>query len=213
MFLLTPSDVEIVQIKHPTKSAKKIPILSYDNQTFRLLSVFPAQQVEDAHADWQARTEKQNRPCVLLEEPTRYTVWQQVNIDMSALQLATPKAHSKACVLMVQTLYGDVEQLLGSRQAKSFGIALTKQATPQVHMAGGLGNLLRLDPRIDVLPMWEEEDLSALLLALHRLGAKFFGRAQFTQRTLQSLDELDAKDKSLFLNWLTNLTQLNQLWL
>jgi hypothetical protein len=211
MFLLTPEDVEITSIQHP-KKAKKVPILSYDDKTFRLLSVFSADQEAEAHASWRNLTENEGKMCVLLEERFRYSVWRQVRLDMGLLQPIAPLAYSKACVVMIQSLYGDAEQILGSKQAKSFGTALEVNAAKQVAAAGGLGGILRLDPLADVMPKWEEDDLSALLLELHRLGTKFFGRSKFIGRTLAALDDLPNNDKAVFLNWL-GLSLLRNLWL
>ncbi len=211
MFLLTPQDVEITSIQHPKKN-KKVPILSYEDKTFRLLSVFSSEQSEQAHATWRELTEKEGKLCVLLEERFRYSVWRQVKLDMELLQPIAPVAYAKACMMMVQSLYGDAEQLLGSKQAKSLGAAIEVNAAQQIAAAGGLGGILRLDPLTDVMPRWEEGDLCALLLELHRLGTKFFGRAKFVGRTMAALDELDPNDKALFLNWLEQ-SLLSNLWL
>ena len=211
MFLLTPEDVEITSIQHPKKD-KKVPILSYENKSFRLLSVFNAHQQAEAHASWRDLTENEGKLCVLLEERFRYSIWRQVRIDVGLLRPVAPLAYAKACVVMIQALYSDAEQLLGSRQAKNFGVAIEVNAAKQIEAAGGLGGVLRLDPLADVLPRWEEDDLSALLLELHRLGAKFFGRYQFVGRTLGALDELAPNDKAVFLNWL-EISLLGNLWL
>lgn len=211
MFLLTPSEIEIIQVQHP-KRDKKVPILSYEEKTFRLLSVFPAHQEAAARSTWQDLTENKGKICVLLEEPARYSVWQQVKIDVDLLHSAVPAAYAKACVLMVQALYGDVDQLLGSKQAKSFGVSLAQSAAAQIQAAGGLGNLLRLDPLVEVLPGWNEQDLRSLLLELHSAGTKFFGRAKFAERTLQSLNHLASEERIVFLSWL-RLSPLNEQWL
>ena len=47
MFILKRQDVDIKNFQHPTKD-QKIPILSYQGQTFRLLSIFSAAQQEEA---------------------------------------------------------------------------------------------------------------------------------------------------------------------
>lgn len=211
MFLLTPEDVAITSIQHPKKT-KRVPILSYQEKTFRLLKVFGAHQHAEAHASWRDLTENEGKACVLLEEPYRYSVWRQVRLDRGLLQAVAPVAYSKACVLLIQSLFGDIEQLLGSKRAKNFGTALEVNVAKQMAIAGGLVAVLRLDPLSEVLPRWEEDDLSALLLELHRLGAKFLGRAQFTKRTLLALDALPDNDKALFLNWL-QLSLLSNLWL
>ena len=148
--------------------------MSYDDKTFRLLSVFSAQQESEAHAAWRELTENEGKMCVLLEERSRYSVWRQVRLDKEMLQPIAPATYIKACVLMLQAMCSDVEQLLGSRQANSFGAAIEANALRQIEAAGGIAHILRLDPLTDILPSWEEDDLSALLLEMHRLGAKFF---------------------------------------
>ncbi len=211
MFLLTPEDVEVTSIQHP-KINKKVPILSYDDKTFRLLRVFSADQEAEAHASWRELTEQEGKLCVLLEERFRYSLWRQVRIDLGSLRPIAPAAYAKACVVMIQSLYGDAEQLLGGKQAKSFGTAIEVNAAKQLAAVGGLGGVLRLNPLADVMPQWEEDDLSALLLELHRLGSKFFGRSKFAARTLAALDDLAPNDKAVFLNWL-GISLLSNLWL
>ncbi len=210
MFLLTPEDVEVTSIQHP-KQAKKIPILSYEAKTFRLLSVFRADQYAKAHAAWKDLTENEGKLCVLLEEPFRYSVWRQVRIDRGLLHPVVPDAYCKAAVVMVQALYSDVDALLGSNQGKNFGAALEKNVAKPVAAAGGFGGILRLNPLAEVSLKWTEQDLNALLLELHRLGTQFFGRSKFTVRTLAALDDLTPDDKSVFINWL-RLSFLSNLW-
>ena len=211
MFLLTPNDVEITRVLHP-KLGKKVPILSYGDKTYRLVKVFPAREEAIARATWQDLTENQDKVCVLLEEPSRYSVWQRVKIDLNKLRPSTQTAYIKAAVLMIQALYGDIGQLLGAKQAKNFGVALSQNAAAQVQTAGGMGSLLRLDPLAEVLPSWEEQDLNKLLLELHNQGIKSFGRAKFTQRTLRSLNDLSPEDKDAFLTWLS-ASFLKSLWI
>ena len=212
MFLLTPADVDITSIQHP-KQPKKIPILSYQERTFRLLSVYNGQQQEEAHAAWRDLTDNEGRACVLLEEPHRFRLWRLVKIDKEMLNPVAPVVYSKGCVLMIQALYGDVEQLLGAKQSKKFGEMLSINAHKQMTEAGGFGGVLRTNPLAEVPPRWEEDDLSAVLLELHRLGEKFFGRSpQFVPRTLSALDVLPENDKAVFLTWL-RASLLGNLWL
>lgn len=211
MFLLTPQDVDIVNVQHP-KQPKKIPILSYQERTFRLLSVYPSMQSDEAHAAWRDLTDNEGKACVLLEEPHRFSLWGLINIDKKLLEATTPTAYSKACVLMIQSMYGDVEQLLGTNQAKKFGAALDLNAQKQIREAGGLGVVLRVDPLAEAGPTWEEDDISAVLLAMHRLGCKFFGRSKFVRRTLGSLNTLPDNDRVTFISWL-RMSLLAELWL
>ena len=77
MFVLTPEDVEVISVQHP-KRDKRVPILRYADKNFRLVSVFSAEQQSEAHASWRNLTDNENKACVLLEEPFRYSVWSQV---------------------------------------------------------------------------------------------------------------------------------------
>ncbi|MBE9078119.1 hypothetical protein IQ241_12595 [Romeria aff. gracilis LEGE 07310] len=60
MFILKRSDVDITTIQHPTK-ARKLPVLGYYGQTFRLLSAFGADQENEAHALWRELTDQQGK--------------------------------------------------------------------------------------------------------------------------------------------------------
>lgn len=215
MFVLSPEDVEIVSVQHP-KRAKQVPILCYSDKNFRLVSVFNAQQQEEAHARWRDLTDNQGKSCVLLEESFRYSVWSQVRIDQGLLKPAAPEAYIKACVLLIQSLHSRAQKL-GDRQSKSLTTALQVGTSHQMQLAGGLETILRLNVEAigngsGQLPKWEEDDLSALLLEVHRLGCKFFGRRKFAGPALAALDLLPGNDKVLFLNWL-KLSLLGNLWL
>ena len=80
MFILKRQDVEIGSFQHPSKE-QKIPILSYQGQTFRLLSVFNAAQEEEARTLWRELTDNRGKACVLLEEPERFSVWGKIQLD------------------------------------------------------------------------------------------------------------------------------------
>ena len=60
MFILKRQDVDIRTVQHPKKD-QQIPILSYQGQTFRLLSVFSAAQEEDARALWRDLTDNRGQ--------------------------------------------------------------------------------------------------------------------------------------------------------
>jgi hypothetical protein len=125
MFILKRQDVDIKMMHHPQKD-QQIPILSYQGQTFRLLSVFTAAQEDDARALWRDLTDNRGKACVLLEEPDRFSIWGKIRLDQfddAGPDTGTPPAEAtyiKACLLMLQVLYMDVEDLLGAKQARQF---------------------------------------------------------------------------------------------
>ena len=125
MFILKRQDVEITNFQHP-KRDQQIPILNYQGQTFRLISAFNGKQAEDARALWRDLTDNRGKACVLLEEPDRYSVWGKVRLDQLAGEEPAGNEATKAplfaqgCLLLLQAVYFDVEDLLGARQAASF---------------------------------------------------------------------------------------------
>ncbi|MGB3789820.1 MAG: hypothetical protein WA949_17550 [Phormidesmis sp.] len=211
MFVLTPEDVEISSVQHP-KRPKKVPVLSYQDRTFCLLSVFRAHQHQEAQASLRDLIDNEGKACILLEEPHRFSLWRHIRIDKDLLNPMVPVAYVKSCLLMIQALYGDVEQGLGQKQAEAFGSALSMNAQKPLQAVRGLGAALRINPLIEAVPVWGEDDLCLLLLTLHRLGTQFFGRSHFVSRTLSALDILPGKDKAVFLTWL-RLSLLGNLWL
>ena len=65
MFILKRQDVEISTMPHP-KRDQQVPVLYYQGQTFRLISVFKASQEEEAKALWRDLTDHRGKACVLL---------------------------------------------------------------------------------------------------------------------------------------------------
>ena len=124
MFILKRQDVEISSVQHP-KTGQQVPILNYQGQTFRLIQVFNAQQAEEARAFWRDLTDNRGKACVLLEEPERYSVWGKVRLDQlsddgQGAGVAVAPAFIQASLLLLQAVFFDIEDLLGSRQAGSF---------------------------------------------------------------------------------------------
>ncbi|MEM8805392.1 MAG: Npun_F0813 family protein [Cyanobacteria bacterium P01_G01_bin.38] len=212
MFILKRQDVEIKSFQHPSKD-QKIPILAYQGQTFRLLSVFSASQEEDARALWRDLTDNRGKACVLLEEPERFSIWGKIRLDAAGMAVVPqkssqlPAAYVQACVLILQAVYEDIEDLLGAKQAKRFEADLAtmgaQQRLPQGASARAVHNLLNLDPLYGQLPPWQEKHLNSLLSSLYNLGKTYFGKANFTDRAMSSLDDLSASERDKFLQWLS----------
>ena len=123
MFILKPQDVEISSIQHPSRD-QKIPILQYQGQTFRLISVFNASQEDEARAFWRDLTDNRGKACVLLEEPQRYSVWGKIRLEQLGADSGgsedAKESFTQAAILLLQALHIDIEDLLGNRQAAAF---------------------------------------------------------------------------------------------
>ncbi|EKV01900.1 hypothetical protein Lepto7375DRAFT_4094 [Leptolyngbya sp. PCC 7375] len=223
MFILKRQDVEIGSFQHPSKE-QKIPILSYQGQTFRLLSVFNAAQEEEARILWRDLTDNRGKACVLLEEPERFSVWgkiqlEQVSGESAAAETTTANGVSalfvKAGVLIIQAMYEDIEDLMGGKQAKRFAGDLAdigqQMRLPQMTSAELVAGLLKLDPFSASLPPWQTNHLNTIFKELHRIGRNYFGRSNFTERALEALDDLSPTERDAFLTWLKQLSS-GQLW-
>ncbi|NJN56313.1 MAG: hypothetical protein HC879_01860 [Leptolyngbyaceae cyanobacterium SL_5_9] len=213
MFILKRQDVEISSVQHP-KREQQIPILQYQGQTFRLISVFNASQEEEAKAFWRDLTDNRGKACVLLEEPERYSVWGKVRLEQLGVD---PDAHAdsdettphfiQACLLLLQAMYIDIEDLLGARQVGLFQKEITavfqQGRFPQAESPAAINQLLTIDPLASLqIPSWQEHHLNILLRELHRIGKEHFGNATFTERVMDALEDMPAKDRMQFLGWM-----------
>jgi hypothetical protein len=209
MFILKRQDVEISNVQHPSRN-QSLPILSYQGQTFRLLQWFNASQEEDAKALWRDLTDNQGKACVLLEEPDRYSVWGKVRLDQLADEAdgsAAPPAYVQACLLLVQAVYLDIEDLLGTKQVnlfqKDMADMFQKWKFPQAESPELVKNLLMTDPLKTLqIPAWQDHHLNKLLEELHQLGKKYFGNTSFADRAMEALQDLSDADQARFTDWL-----------
>lgn len=222
MFILKRQDVEISSIQHP-KRDQQIPILTFQGQTFRLISVFSAAQEEEAKAFWRDLTDNQGKACVLLEEPERYSVWGKIRLEQFAhdADAIANDTHLnpvliKGGILMLQALYIDIEDLLGNRQAglfqKDIAEVFKQWRFPDVQTPDAINHVLTMDPLSSAqIPSWQEHHLQTLLQELHRIGKSYFGNTSFAPRAIDSLQDLPAAEQSQFNGWL-NQSPLGKLW-
>ncbi|WP_026730912.1 Npun_F0813 family protein [Fischerella sp. PCC 9605] len=217
MFILKRQDVEISTIGHP-KRDQQVPILHYQGQTFRLISVFKASQEEEAKALWRELTDNKGKACVLLEEPERFSVWGKIRLDQLS---GDTGSHSKisiftqASILLLQAVYMDIEDFLGARQAalfqKEIAEVLQQWQFPQVSSSEGVKFLLDIDPLTVPVPDWQEHHVITLLQDLHRLGKAYFGNTNFAHPVADKLQDMPQGERSLFISWL-NQSPLSKLW-
>lgn len=218
MFILKRQDVEISSVQHPNRD-KQIPILNYQGQTFRLLSVFNSSQGDEARAFWRDLTDNRGKACVLLEEADKYSIWGKVRLDQLASEASADgkiPIFIQATLLLLQAVYMDIEDLLGARQAGLFQKDLTtllgRWQFPEADSPTVAKNLLTIDPLNDKqLPHWEEHHLITLLQEIHRLGKAYFGNTNFAEGVSDILQDMSAGDRNQFIQWL-NQSVLGKLW-
>ncbi len=218
MFILKRQDVEISSIQHP-KRDQQVPILHYQGQTFRLISLFKASQEEEARALWRELTDHRGKACVLLEEPDRFSVWGKVRLD----QLGNDTGgHSKtgifiqASILLLQAVDMEIEEFLGTKQAslfqKDIAEVLKKQQFPEVSTPEAVKQLVTTNPlEAAKLPPWQDNHVMIFLQELHKLGKTYFGNANFAHQVVDRLQDMPEAERSLFISWL-NQSSLSKLW-
>jgi hypothetical protein len=224
MFILKRQDVHLSSIPHPKKD-QQVPILTYQGQTFRLINVFQAAQEEEAKSFWRDLTDNRGKACVLLEEPERFSVWGKIHIDQLTAE-ASPEpqpqkgeasaAFVQASLLLLQSVYMDIEDMLGTRQLNVFHKEITtvfqQGRFPQTESPDAINQILKVDPLESLqVPPWREQHLMTLLQELHRLGKQHFGNASFTQRVMESLQDMPSHDRHQFLSWLKR-SPVGSLW-
>ncbi|WP_017318778.1 Npun_F0813 family protein [Mastigocladopsis repens] len=218
MFILKRQDVEISTIQHP-KQDQLLQILYYQGQTFCLISVFKANQEEEAKALWRELTDNRGKACVLLEEPARYSVWRKVRLKQIGCDTGNPsrtRILTQACLLLLQAVYMDVEDFLGSRQAalfeKDIAQVLQQWQIPQLSSPKLVKNLLNMDlQQVSQIPSWQEHHIITLLQELHRLAKAYFGNTNFAEQVVDRLQDMPEGERDLFISWL-NLSSLSKLW-
>ncbi|MEH2394204.1 MAG: Npun_F0813 family protein [Nostoc sp.] len=218
MFILKRQDVEISSIQHP-KRDQQVPILNYQGQTFRLISVFKASQEEEARALWRELTDNRGKACVLLEEPERFSVWGKIRLEHLGNDTG---GHSKtgiliqASILLLQGVSIDIEEFLGARQSalfeKDIAEVLQQKQFPQASSLEAVKYLVSTNPLPTAkIPNWQENHVVILLEELHRLGKAYFGNANFTKQVIYKLEDMPEGERSLFISWL-NQSPLGKLW-
>ena len=218
MFILKRQDVEISSVQHP-KRDQQIPILTYQAQTFRLINVFGAHQGEEAKAFWRDLTDNRGKACVLLEEPDRYSIWGKIRLDQLANEVGSDTKIApvtQACLLLLQTVAIEIEDLFGARQAglfqKDLATMFQQKQFPQTNSPEAIKHLLTLDPLSSLqVPAWEEQHLITLLQELHRLGKQYFGNTSFAEGVRDILEDMPDTDRNQFIDWLKQ-SNLGKLW-
>jgi hypothetical protein len=217
MFILNRQDVEIANVQNPQNKDQQIPILHYQGQTFRLLNTFGDNR-DEALALWRDLTDNKGKACVLLEEPQRFSVWGRVKLD----QLHTEASNSSStgthlvqgCLLILQAVYLEIEDLLGTRQANSFKQDLLKFMKQgkfaQSESLATLEGVLSINPLNSVqIPNWDESKLQLLLVELHNLASSYFGNNSFVDSAIDALNELP--ESSSVIAWLKKAPK-GKLW-
>jgi hypothetical protein len=218
MFILKRQDVEISTIQHPTRD-QQVPILHYQGQTFRLISVFKGTQEVEAKALWRSLTDNRGKACVLLEEPERYSVWGKIRLEQledDTGSHSNTEILTLASILLLQAVYLDIEDLLGNRQASLFekeitGILQQKQF-PQASSLESAKSMITVEPsQMPKLPTWQETHVIILLEELYRLGKTYFGDTNFAHQLEERLQDMPEEERLVFIGWL-NKSLLGKLW-
>lgn len=218
MFILKRENVQIVNVQRPEQD-QKIPILKYNNQTFRLIKVYPAEQREEAMNFWRDLTDNKHKFCVLLEEQERYSLWLKVKVS-SEIQEITSNLKIipliQICLFLLQTTYLDIQDLFGKKQGDHFIQNITQFFQsgnfPEINSQQAVENLLEINPLQELaLPPWEEHHLIVILKELNRISQEFFGDTTLTENIQEIIQDFPLDQQEFFITWLKN-NSLDKLW-
>ena len=218
MFILKRQDVEISSIVHP-KRDQQVPVLHYQGQTFRLISLFKASEEEKAMALWRELTDNRGKACVLLQEVERFSVWGKIRLDQLDSEASTQgnnKILTVASILLLQAVYMDIEEFLGAKQAASFkkeiSNILSRWQFPAASSPNAIDYLLSINPLEPIeIPFWQEDYVTVFLEDLHRLGKAYFGSSSFAHQVMDTLQDMSVPERTIFMNWLKD-SSLSKLW-
>lgn len=221
MFILKRQDVEIINVQNPQNRAQQIAILQYQGQTFRLLNMFGDNR-DEAVALWRDLTDNKGKACVLLEEPEarRFSVWGKIKMDQSQastiIDQVVERSLVQGCLLILQSIYAEIDDFLGARQASLFKQdmlkVLQKGKFPQIETLAMLEQLLGIDPLTSMqIPAWDDNKLQILLGELYILAQSYFGNTGFLEGAREALNDLPSLDRTKVADWLKS-TPKGKLW-
>jgi hypothetical protein len=208
IFVLKRSDVEIARVRAPD-NGRLVMIVRYQGRTFRLMNQFSAAQKDRAKALAESLVETRKQCCVLLDQEPTYSVWLEVQIEQptspvkanapaainAPARVTSESSYTQACLLIVQTIAEDIEDLMGVSQKRTFQEEMTKIfkqcLLPGAESPAAINSLLTVDPLTATrLPIWEQKELEILFPRLGRLSKKYFGNTSFVERAIETLKEL-----------------------
>lgn len=202
ILVLKRQDVELSRVLEP-ESSRVVMILLYGGQTFRLMSQFSAAQKDKAKALCESLAESRGQRCVLLDQVHTYSVWLEISRDRQSTPSPTstpipPTAEislTQACILIVQAIAQDIEDLMGTSQKMAFQEDVTKLLKqcliPGSQSPEAINPLLILNPlSATQLPHWQQKDIENLFPRLGRLGKKYYGSTTFVERAVDALKAL-----------------------
>ena len=155
----------------------------------------------------------------MLEEPDQYSVWGKIRLEQLS---GDTENHQKigiltlATILLLQAVYIDIEDFLGTRQAglfeKDLADVLQHGQFPHVSTSAAVKDLLTINsPQTSQMPIWQEHHVITLLQELHRLAKAYFGNTNFAHQVVDRLQDMPEGERSLFISWL-NQSSVSKLW-
>jgi hypothetical protein len=217
-------DIQIASAWDTTRN-KRVPILRHQDQTFRLLNVFPKSQSKEVSFIWWNLTDNLGKTCLLLKGSKSHSIWEKIRldeiIDDASLPWNTADAASstlvRAALLLLQAVYAEVDYFFGTRHAELFEKdvvrVLQRESFPQSDARDLVRQLLKVDPLIAAhLVVWQERHLSILLQKVYELALEFFSNDTFTARVFSALEDLPTLEQIAFTDCLAEQFPDSKVW-
>jgi hypothetical protein len=193
--------------------------LSYQDSIFRLIGQFNSREKERAKNLAESLVESRRQRCIILEQGPIYSVWLEVSSEQSAVKTSQEVTSEKnipttsttanisqtqACLLIIQTIADDIDDLMGTSQKRSFQEDLTKIfkqcLLPGAETSQIINPLLIVNPfTATKLPIWGQKEIDLLFPRLGQLGKKYFSSTTFVERTVNILQDLPVYSNPKFM--------------
>lgn len=141
----------------------------------------------------------------------------EIDIGKTA-QIGVPIEHivTKACLLILQAIYLEINDLFGRNQGNLFKLdlmkLLKKEKFPQVDSIESLERLLSIQNLMDSpTPTWSDNHLLLLLSNLYKIAQSHFGGTSFLEASKNTIADMSPDTRKIFQTWLTKMPN-GQIW-
>jgi hypothetical protein len=123
---------------------------------------------------------------------------------------------TKACLLILQAIYLEVNDIFGRNQGNLFKLDITKllkkERFPQIDTIESLERLLCIQNLMDSpTPTWNDNHLQLFLNNLYKIAQSHFGSTAFLEASKNTIAELPPDTRKIFQTWLTKMPN-GQIW-
>jgi hypothetical protein len=185
MFIVDRQYVTIAQVNVPSHPERRMSVLTYLDRPYRLIREFADTDLATAKEEWRYFAETKGNDCVILRDPTGYSLWTMETAAVQTLALrpgsrlamqAETQTQVRHHLWWAKQLHEIIVRILGRRAAKKFAFSLG-EGLPLAKGIEDWPQLLTLDPdrTAELLP-WHALHLVQIRRAGEYLAERYLGK-------------------------------------